>query len=83
MSSSGSTSRKKRSRSWVATIYNARDEIADIQEEVPRLTKAVILGMWDRCFRAAKREAEGEADRKLTVSKLTWEEVFEDKYEEE
>ena len=74
---------QRRSRSWIASLYNAREEIADIQEEVPSLTNAVILEMWDKCFRAAKREAEGEMDGKSSVSKLSWEEVFEERYGEE
>lgn len=74
---------ERRSRSWIATIYGAREEIADIQEEVPSLTKDVILEMWDRCLRLGKREAEGEIDQKLPVSGLTWEEVFEEQYGDE
>jgi len=74
---------ERQSRSWAATIYNAREEISDIQEEVPSLTNAVLWEMWDRCFRAAKREAEGEMNQKSPVPKLSWEEVFEEKYGEE
>ncbi|MBI4639468.1 MAG: DUF29 domain-containing protein [Candidatus Tectomicrobia bacterium] len=72
---------EKQSRSWAATIYNAREEIEDIQEEIPSLTQAVILEMWDKCFRAAKRETEGEINQKSPVSALSWAEVFEDQYE--
>lgn len=71
---------EKRSRSWIATIYNARDEIADIQEEVPGLTDSVIRAMWDKCFRAAKREAEAEISQPARVTSLTWQEVVEDQY---
>ncbi len=71
---------ERQSRSWAATIYNAREEIADIQEEIPSLTHSVILEMWDRCFRAAKREVEGEMNQTSAVSKLSWEEVFEKQY---
>ena len=74
---------ERRSRGWIASIYNARDEIVDIQEETPSLTDSVILEMWDKCLRSAKREAEGEINQKLPVSKLSWEEVFEDQYGDE
>lgn len=41
-----------RSLSGSASIRNAREEIADIQEETPSLTDAVIRQMWDKCFTA-------------------------------
>ncbi len=69
---------EKRTQSWV--IYNAREEIADIQEETPSLTNIVIQEMWEKCFRAAKRGAEGEMSQKSQVSELSWEEVFEELY---
>ena len=74
---------ERRSRSWIATIYNAREEIADIQEDIPSLTNSVILEMWDKCLRSAKREAEGEINQKLPVSSVSWEELFEDQYGDE
>jgi len=75
------TEPERRSRSWIASIYNARDEIKDIQEETPSLTDSVILNMWDNCFRLAVREAEGEMNRRTSVKELSWEEVFEESYE--
>jgi hypothetical protein len=72
----------KRSRSWRATIANARDEIADIQEETPSLNRAVIEAMWDKCFQAAKRDAEAELNQEASVVQLSWEEVFEREYTE-
>ena len=74
---------EKRSRSWVATIYNARDEIKDIQEETPSLTDEMIEEIWDKCLQAAKREAEADMNQDSTVSELTWEEVFKDEYQKE
>lgn len=74
---------ERRSRSWIASIYNAREEITDIQEEIPSLTNTVVLEMWDKCFRAAKREVEGEINQKLPASSLSWEEVFDEQYGEE
>jgi len=70
----------KRSRSWVATIYHARDEVKDIQEETPSLTDDMIKEIWDKCLQAAKREAEADMNQDSSVSELTWKEVFEDEY---
>ncbi len=49
-----------RSRSWVATIQNARVEIKDIQEETPSLNDNTIKQMWDDCLSLAIVEAEDE-----------------------
>ncbi|HKS39212.1 MAG TPA: DUF29 domain-containing protein [Blastocatellia bacterium] len=73
----------KRSRSWVATIYNARDEIKDIQEETPSLTNDMIEEIWNKCLQAANREAEADMNQDSSVSELTWQEVFEDDYQVE
>jgi hypothetical protein len=74
------TQPEKQSRSWVATIYNAREEIRDIQEETPSLTDEVIEEIWEKCFQAAKREAEADMNQDSSVSDLSWEEVFEEGY---
>jgi uncharacterized protein DUF29 len=71
----------KRSRSWVATIYNARDEIKDIQEETPSLTNDMIEQIWNKCLQSANREAEADMNQDSSVSELTWQEVFEDDYQ--
>ena len=75
------TQRERRSYGWVATIYNAREEIADIQAETPSLTGDAIREMWEACIRAATREAEGEMNQRSEVSSLSWQEVFEEEYE--
>lgn len=75
------TQPERRSRSWVASICNARDEIRDIQEETPSLTDHVIREMWNKCLRSAIREAEGEMNRKTDVNELSWGDVFEAEYE--
>ncbi len=72
---------EQRTRSWSATIANAREEIAEIQEETPSLNRAVIKQMWDKCVQAAKRAAEGEMNRKVSVRTLSWKDVFETTYE--
>lgn len=71
---------ERRSYGWIATIYNAREEIADIQTETPSLTEDVIREMWDACLRAATREAEGEMDQESAISSLSRQEVFDDEY---
>ncbi len=71
---------ERRSRSWAATIVDARAEIADIQEDTPNLTRGVIEAMWERCFQAARRDAEAELDREINVSVLSWADVFERVY---
>ncbi|MBI4751156.1 MAG: DUF29 domain-containing protein [Acidobacteria bacterium] len=74
------TQPEKRSRSWVATIGNAREEIADIQEETPSLTNDVVREMWGKCFQAAKRDAEAEMNQETLLSELSWGDVFEAEY---
>ena len=70
----------KHSRSCAATIYNAREEIKDIQEETPSLTNKIIEEIWEKSFQAAKREAEAEMNQDTSIAELSWKEVFEDEY---
>jgi hypothetical protein len=67
---------ERRSWSWVATIRNARREIADIQRETPSLTRHVLEAMWDDCLEAARDAAAGEMQRAVPLLSLTWEAVF-------
>jgi hypothetical protein len=71
---------QKRSRSWVATIHHARNEIKDIQEETPSLTDEVIRQMWDTCLTAAIVEAEDEMNQDSQIEQLSWEAVWEKDY---
>jgi hypothetical protein len=66
----------RRSVSWVTSIADARDEIADIREETPSLNERVIRELWDKAFVMAKRNAEAEMGRGADCEGLTWEEVF-------
>ncbi len=75
------TQPERRSYSWRGSIYNARHEIAEIQEETPSLNLAVVNEMWDRCFLQAKRDAEGEMGVKSLVKNLTVAQVFDDDYD--
>ena len=74
---------EKRSRSWRQTIRNARQEIAELQEDTPSLTREVIEGMWANCLASANENAEDEMNQETSVSKLTWKEVFEKEYKVE
>lgn len=67
---------ERRSRSWQNTIANARESIAEIQEDTPSLTNEVIQGMWERALRKAHREAESELDVPIPSVSLGWDEVF-------
>jgi len=72
---------ERRSLSWIASIMDARDEIADIQEETPSLTNHVIEELWDKAFIIAKRDAQAEMVKQSTVTSVSWQAVFEDEYE--
>lgn len=72
---------ERRSLSWVAGIKDAREEIADIQEETPSLTNTVIEDLWDKAFIIANRDAQAEMGKKSTVTALSWQQVFEDDYD--
>jgi hypothetical protein len=72
---------ERRSLSWVASIKDAREEIADIQEETPSLTNHVIEELWDKVFIIAKRDAQAEMGKKFNVTSLSWQAVFNDDYD--
>jgi len=67
--------------SWAASINDARDEIADIQEETPSLNDSAIKEMWDKAFVIAKRDAQAEMQKKSTITSLSWQQVFENDYD--
>jgi hypothetical protein len=71
---------QRHSRSWVATIRNAREAICDIQADTPSLTDDRIRHRWDACLSNAHREAEGELNRGIPGTELSWGEVFEALY---
>ena len=75
------TQPERRSISWCVSIRSARREIEDIQEETPSLNRTVIKGLWDKCFRAAKEDAEIEMSQKSSIEKLTWAHVFDHEYD--
>jgi hypothetical protein len=71
---------ERRSRSWVAIIHNAREAIRELQEDTPSLTDDRIRHRWDACLSNAHREAEGELNRGIPGTELSWGEVFEALY---
>ncbi len=75
------TQPERRTFSWVASIQDSREEIADIQEETPSLNDAIIQTLWDKCFTIARRDAQAEMNRKTQLQGLSWKEVFDDEYE--
>ncbi|CAK0761971.1 conserved hypothetical protein [Gammaproteobacteria bacterium] len=72
---------ERRSLSWIASIKDARDEIIDIQQETPSLNDNIIGELWDKAFVIAQRDAQAEMCKKSTVTRLSWQEVFEDDYD--
>ena len=72
---------ERRSLSWVASIKDARDEIADSQEETPSLNDEVVKSLWCKAFVIAKRDAQAEMGKKSDIRDLTWTAVFEEEYE--
>ena len=77
---------QKRSMSWVRTIFNARTEIEEKQEDTPNLTAEYIESIWESCFERATTNAGYEMGmsskevKTFEPTPLTWQEVFEDEY---
>ncbi len=69
-----------RSTSWRNSIYNARDEIEELQEDTPSLNENFIKTIWNNTFIKANKKAERETDLKSTIQSLSWQEVFEKEY---
>lgn len=70
-------------KSWRLTIATQRDEIAGLRRDVPRFTKEYILAeVWEKAMQRAGRLAEVDMDRPPALQELTWEEVFENSYDE-
>ncbi|HYV38933.1 MAG TPA: DUF29 domain-containing protein [Gemmataceae bacterium] len=72
-----------RTRSWGQSIRNARDEIAEIREDTPSLTRETIEDMWQACFARAKADAEDDMEQQSPIMTLTWNDVFENDYKVE
>src|SRR5262245_12862607 len=75
------TQPERRSRSWRATIRNARREIADIQEDTPSLNRAAIEALWASCLETAREDAAADMDQEPSLTSLSWDDAFEADYE--
>jgi hypothetical protein len=71
---------EKRSYSWSRTIRSARQEIADIQEEVPSLNRDFINSVWEKSLKRAIKDAQDEMGKKCDLKSLSWPEVFDEQY---
>jgi hypothetical protein len=71
---------ERRSASWAITILSTRREITEIQEEMPSLNQSFIDSIWDKCFKAAMKEAVIEMGKKCRLDSLSIAEVFEQEY---
>jgi hypothetical protein len=70
-------------KSWRLTIRTQRQEIAALRESNSRFTRRFIEEYYlQRCLEEARDNAEEEMDTSITHTSLTWEEVFEQRYDE-
>ncbi|MDI6791755.1 MAG: DUF29 domain-containing protein [bacterium] len=69
----------QRSRSGAGTIENARIEIEELLEFEPSL-KPSVSDLLKELFVKAKRLAETEITKKVSLRSLSWEEVLNDEY---
>lgn len=70
----------KKSRSWLNTIYNARDEMEILQKDVPSITEEYIKSIWDESVEKANVKAKRETGLRFDMQNLTWQDVFEKEY---
>jgi Domain of unknown function DUF29 len=72
---------EKRSRSWLKSIFNARNEVELAQDYNPSLNDNYIKSIWEKALKKAKKGAEIETGISTEkIETLTWEEVFEQEY---
>jgi Domain of unknown function DUF29 len=71
---------EKRSKSWIDSIKEARDQIAEAKKKKPSLTDSYILTLWEKAFKKAIKDAEEEMEKKTHLQNLSWKEVFVDQY---
>ena len=70
----------KRTNSWVNTIILSRDGIEKIQKKRPSLNDRFVKDNWDTSLKKAIDDAEIEMKQEASDKKLTWDEVFKNKY---
>jgi hypothetical protein len=69
-------------KSWRLTINEQRRQIAELQQDNPRFTETYIRERWPRYLQTALAKAHDEMDQPAAVNTLSWEEVFEEIYDE-
>jgi len=70
----------KRTRSWIISIYNARDKIDEILRKQPSLKNRIKL-IWNDVFRKAKKKAEEETEQDCDIEELDWDTTFNQKFD--
>jgi hypothetical protein len=69
-------------KSWRLTINEQRRQIVALRQDHPRFTEEYIRTRWPRYLHMALAKATDEMDRSPAVDGLSWEEVFEEAYDE-
>ena len=70
----------RQSASWVNSINYSRTDIQKIQKRKPSLSDDYIKKVWEEELHDAVKDAEKEMNQEATDKKLTWDEVFKNKY---
>jgi hypothetical protein len=71
-----------RTKSWRLTINEQRRQIVALRQDHPRFTEEYIRARWPRYLHMALAKAADEMDQSPAVDSLSWEEVFEETYDE-
>ena len=71
---------QQRSKSWVNSINDARNQIDLSQDRYPSLNNRHIQSIWDKSFMLATRYAQKETRLQSNIENLSWQEVFEEDY---
>jgi hypothetical protein len=66
------TQPNKRSHSWMISIANSRQAIADICTTEPSINQAVLLSYWEQSFRKARKKAMDEMKQATDITSLSW-----------
>lgn len=74
------TQEDKRSNSWENTIDYSRTGIEKTQSKQPSLNDDFIKDNWEETYERATKDAEKEMGQESKVKKLTWHDVFINKY---
>jgi hypothetical protein len=69
-------------KSWRLTINEQRRQIVALRQDHPRFTEVYIRARWSRYLHMALAKTADEMDRSPAVDHLSWEEVFDETYDE-